>query len=196
MVAQDNNLTRENSAVNVTDDREACPRFWIAAYTRPKSEKKASTELANNPNYDIKTYVATQTLIKKWSDRKKKVISVVIPMIVFVNVRSNKDILAVKQHPLILKILTLPGEKQPAHIPEDQIINLKLMLSKAETPVEFIKPGFNPTDTVRVVKGNLTGLIGKVERINEGKTKLIVSIDMLGGAMVEINTDDLEIYHL
>lgn len=176
---------------NGTDDREARSKFWIAAYTRPKSEKKAAVELAKS---DIETYVPIQTQIKEWSDRRKKVDVVVIPMILFAKV-AVEDILTVKKHPLIINVLGYPGRKQPANIPDEQIFSLKYMLKDADSPVTFIEHPFNLTDTVRVTRGNLIGLIGKVERITEGKNKLVVCLDMLGGAMVEIDSQDLEIYN-
>lgn len=69
------------------------------------------------------------------------------------------------------------------------------MLKESDSPVFFVNHTFNLTDTVKVVRGNLLGLIGKVERIAESKTKLFVCLDMLGGAMVEIDSNDLEPYN-
>lgn len=191
MAAQDNNLTREDSAANGPVDREARPKHWIAVYTRPKSEKKAAFELTKT---GIETYVPMQTVSRQWSDRIKKVDIVVIPMIIFARITMD-DILTVKKHPLVIKVLSYPGRKQPAKIPEDQINNLKLMLKHAETPVEFVGKSFKLAESVIVKNGKLEGLTGRVERIDGSRTRLIVSIDMLGGAMVEINTEDLEIYN-
>lgn len=177
------------STADVTVEREAYPKFWIAAYTRPKSEKKAATEIEA---LHIETYVPTQRIVRQWSDRKKIVDMVIIPMIIFAHV-APEDILFIKKHPLIIKVLTFPGQKEAARIPDQQISDLKFMLHEADSPVTFVQQPFNLTDTVRVTRGKLSGLTGKVERITEGKTKLIVSIDLLGGAIVELNTSDLEI---
>lgn len=181
---------KDLSSVDVTDDREAHPKFWIAAYTRPKGEKKAAAEISKMMNID--TYVPVQQVVRQWSDRKKKVDVVVIPMIIFAHVTSG-NIINIKKHPLITRVLSMPGQREAAVIPDQQILNLKFMLDESETPVKFIQPTFSLTDTVRVIRGKLSGLIGKVHRIPEGKTKLVVSIDLLGGAMVEINPSDLEI---
>ena len=183
---------KNNSAVDGTDDREAHSKFWIAAYTRPKSEKKAASELAKNPLFNIETYVATQTLIRQWSDRKKQGESVVIPMIIFAEVSTEKDILAVKKHPLILKVLTLPGQKNPAHIPNKQIEQLKFMLDESEEPVEFVQGDFKVSDVVKVIHGPLLGLEGVVERTSDGKSFIIITIDLLGGAKTSVNSSDLE----
>lgn len=186
----DKNATPESvSAANGTDDREARPKFWIAAYTRPRSEKKAAKGITT-PN--IETYVPTQAILKQWSDRKKKVECVVIPMIVFAKV-SQEDIIEVKKHPLVKKILTLPGQKEPARIPDNQIAQLKFMLDRSDEPVEFVEGNFKIYDKVRVVRGNLSGLEGEVIRTDNGQARLVVSIDILGGATVTINPLDLEI---
>ena len=177
--------------VNGTDDREACSKFWVAAYTRPKSEKKAAIELAKA---GIETYVPVQTQIKQWSDRKKRIDVVVIPMVLFANI-APENVLDIKKHPLIINLLCFPGKKEPARIPENQINSLKFMLKESDSSVSFVGHTFNLNDTVKVVRGNLLGLIGKVERIAKSKTKLFVCLDMLGGAMVEIDSNDLEIYN-
>ncbi len=54
-----------HSSANVTGDREACSKFWIAAYTRPRSERKAAQELAK---LGIETYVPVQKQMRLWSD--------------------------------------------------------------------------------------------------------------------------------
>lgn len=191
MLAQDEDLIREDSAPDGAVDREAHSKFWIAAYTRPKSERKAAKELGK---VNIETYVPVQNVTHQWSDRKKKIDIVVIPMIIFLRI-TKEEILTVKKHPLVIKVLCLPGNKSPAKIPEDQIENLRLMLKNAEKPVKFVGTSFKLTDRVIVKSGKLEGLIGKVERIDGGKARLVVSIDLLGGAMVEISTEDLEIYN-
>lgn len=177
------------SAVNGTDDREARSKFWIAAYTRPKSEKKAAVELAKS---DIETYVPIQIQIREWSDRRKKVEVVVIPMILFAKV-AVEDILTVKKHPLIINVLTYPGQKEAAFIPENQIDSLKFMLNQSDVPVLFEKTEYKQLDKVRIIRGNLQGLEGRIYRTNGGMTKLMVSINFLGGAIVTINPSDIEI---
>lgn len=177
-----------DSPVNVTDDREAHPKFWIAAYTRPKSERKAASEI---DSVGLRTYVPVQTVIRQWSDRKKKVDVVVIPGVIFIHL-SARDFNTVRRHPLVTRILSLPGRKEPAPIPAEQIDNLRLLLREAGTPVDFRPFAFKVRDNVRVIRGNLKGLVGSVERIAESKSMLMVAIDLLGGALVEIPSIDLE----
>ena len=190
MVAQGVNLTETKSSVNVTDDREAHPRFWIAAYTRPRSEKKAALELMKS---GIETYVPIQKQIRLWSDRKKLIDVVIIPMIIFAQV-SIDEILAIKRHPLIINILSLPGQNTPAHIPESQIDNLKMMLTQSEEKVEFLEGTFSTNDKVIVVKGSLKGLVGEVKEVKNNTTIVWVAVDLLGGALIKLENQILKHY--
>ena len=182
------NLNRV-SAVNGTDDREARQKFWVAAYTRPKSEKKASAELIR---FGIETYVPLQKQLRQWSDRKKYMEVAVIPMIIFAHI-SEDNVKTLKQHPLIISVLTAPGRRTPAHIPAEQIKSLKLMLSQSDTPVSFEKRYFATNEIVRVIRGNLKGLHGEVKAVKNDMTELWIAIDLLGGAVLKINSSELEV---
>lgn len=89
--------------------------------------------------------------------------------------------------------MTLPGQKQAAHIPAKQIERLKFMLHKSENPANFIQGNIKLSDSVRVIRGNLLGLEGVVDRNPDGKIFIIVTIDILGGATVSVNLSDLEL---
>ena len=193
MEAPKDNLSRVGSAANGADDREAHSKFWIAAYTRPKSERKAANDIAKDPHTNISTYAPTQKKIKQWSDRKKEVETVVIPMIIFAEVSGDEDILTVKRHPLIIKVLSLPGHREAAHIPYEQIERLRFMLNKSEDAVEFVEGDFKKYDRVKVVKGKLAGLEGVVQRTSEREAFIVVNIDILGGARVSVDPSELEI---
>lgn len=180
--------THSVSPVNGTDDREACSKFWIAAYTRPRSEKKVAAELGK---IGIETYVPIQKQLKIWSDRKKYVDVPVIPMIIFVHIL-DEDIIKIKSHSLIIKIISLPGKKEPAHIPLSQIDNLKFMLNQSDIPVSFEQGHFVTNDVVKISRGKLKGLVGQVRTVKDDMTELWMSIDILGGAVMRIKSSELE----
>ena len=68
--------------VNGTDDREARSKRWVAALVQVRSEKAVGKKLES---LGIENWVPTQMEIHQWSDRKKKIERVVIPMIVFIH---------------------------------------------------------------------------------------------------------------
>lgn len=177
------------SPANGTDDCEAHQKNWVAAYTRPRSEKKIAEELNK---IGIETYLPTQKQIRQWSDRKKPVEMVVIPLIVFAYLSAN-ELLTLKKHPLVSKILSRPGEKDAAVIPIDEINKLKFILGQSDIPISFDTGVFSAKNTVRVVRGPLMGLHGEVMKCADGSSELIVSIDFLGGARLKIQKSDLEL---
>lgn len=188
IVTQPSDMHSSVSPANVTDDREARSKFWVAIYSRPNSEKKLAEELSK---LGIESYVPVQTQLRQWSDRKKKVDVVIIPMIVFAHITAE-DIALIRTRPHVIRILTYPGQKKPANIPDSQIEQLKFMLKNADSDVSFVANVYVKDDPVEVIRGNLMGLIGQVERTADGNTNLIIIIEILGGAKVSISSSDLK----
>lgn len=184
----DNLNTHGVPPVNGTDDREARSIFWIAVYTRPRSEKKAASELNK---LGIETYLPIQKILKEWSDRNKLVDVPVIPMILFANITSE-NLYTIKTHPLILHYISDSEKKGPAHIPNNQIEKLKFMLGQSEVPVSFEQGYFKSDEIVEIVRGSLKGLIGQVKAVKDDMTEVWISIDLLGGAIMKINSTELE----
>lgn len=177
------------SPANGTDDREAHPKHWVATLVQVRSEKAVGKKLQG---LDIENYVPTQWEIHQWSDRKKKVERVVIPLIVFV----HADKATIKRliiHPFIHKIVTYPGQNKPAIIPDEQMEKLKFMLRQSETPIEMKDRIFRTGDRVRIVRGPLKELEGELCRVDEGKPMVAIQIECLGYACVNIDSSDIEI---
>ena len=180
------------TAVHGTDDREARSKVWVAFSTRPRSEKKAASEISKFCGDQVEVYIPLQTTTKQWSDRKKRIEDVVIPMILFVKL--DLDLVPmIERHPLISKCLRYPNHKEPI-IPSNQIERLKFMIGESDVPIEFGPASYKLNDTVKVIRGSLTGLIGQVEIANDDTTKIVVSIDLLGRAKVVIRSCDVEPY--
>lgn len=179
--------TKRVPPVNGTDGREACRKFWVAVYTRPRSEKKVAKVLEAS---GVEVYLPIQTQIRKWSDRKKKIEVPVIPMVVFVKV-NECQIANISQHSLVIKFISRPGENKAACIPEIQINNLKFILGQSDIPVEFDSDPYKINDSVEVIRGYFKGLKGEIHDCPDGTTDLIVRIDLLGGAKLKINKQDL-----
>ena len=177
------------SIVPVTTDREAHPKRWIAALVQMCMEKKVGERLTK---LGVENYVPTQTEIRQWSDRKKKVERVVIPMVVFVHT-DEKTERTLRMHSFIRKILTYPGQKATAVIPDDQIDRLKFMLKQADSPVELMPENLRVGDKVRIVRGALKGLEGELCKSVPEKSMVAIRIDGLGYACVSVSVGDLEV---
>ena len=76
-----------------------------------------------------------------------------------------------------------------AVIPDSQIQTLRFMLGNAEGEVT-VSAVYSKGDKVKVVRGGLRGLEGEIIESN-GKSELMVRIDIFGCARVTINPADV-----
>lgn len=177
-----------DSFVNGTNDREAHPKYWIAVLVQMNTEQKSSTKLTK---LGITNYVPTQSEIHQWSDRKKKIEKIVIPMVVFVLV--DKEIeKQLRTYPFIYKFISFPGQKEAAIIPDKQIEHLKFMLNNADSTVEISNTIYKIGDEIEIMRGPLKGLYGELCYIEKDKPMIGVYLELLGYACVNINISDIK----
>lgn len=187
MGVQDVYHKREKLFANGTNDREAHPKRWIAVLVQMNCEKKTATQLIK-AGYE--TYIPTQQEIHQWSDRKKKVNRLIMPMVVFVRATVNEEEW-LRSQSYIFKLLALPGSDEDKRkfatpIPDYQIDRLKFMLEKAETEVTIVSD-FNVGDPISIIDGPLKGLEGVVSETDDKHSICGVLIDGLGYACVQIS---------
>ena len=176
------------SVVSVTTDREAYPKRWIAALVQMCTEKKVGERLTK---LGVENYVPTQTEIRQWTDRKKKVERVVIPMVVFVHT-DEKTERSLRMQSFIRKILTYPGQTEAAVIPDDQIERLKFMMKQSDSPVEMMEQNLKVGDKVQIIRGALKGLEGELCKCIPEKSMVAIRIEGLGYACVNVSITDVE----
>lgn len=182
----------KNTLANVTNDREACPKRWIAALVQVNCERSTATKLSNA---GFETYIPTQQEIHLWSDRKKKVDRILIPMTIFVKATINEE-RWLRDQTFIFKLLALPGSDEnkrgyASPIPDEQIDNLKFFLEHAEDKV-FVEKTINIGDTITVVGGPLRGIKAIVSETSEKCSIVAIQITGLGYACVKIDKKYLE----
>ena len=132
--SKDNLNSCEKTFVNGTSDREAHPKHWIAVLVQVNCEKKTATRLSK---VGYETYIPTQQEVHQWSDRKKKVDRLIMPMVVFVRATVREEEW-LRDQSYIHKLLALPGsdedkKKFATPIPDNQIerLNSYLKMQKA-----------------------------------------------------------------
>lgn len=162
-------------------------RRWLAAYVKMHHEKRVRERLSE---LGIENFLPVQTEVRQWSDRKKRVEQVLIPMMIFVHVDTEEQ-RTVLTHPSVLRYLVLRGEHAPAEIPEEQMNRFRFMLDFSDQPVSFNTAGLQPGEKVKVIKGPLAGLEGEFVTV-DGKSNVIVRISHLGCAVVEVNASMVE----
>lgn len=179
------------SLVNGTSDSEAHPKRWIAVLVQSCCEKRTAARLEK---VSYETYIPTQQEIHQWSDRKKKVDRLIMPMVVFVRATIVEEEW-LRDQSYIFKLIALPGTDEDKRgfatpIPDYQIERLKFLLENAETEVTIVS-NFKVGDSVRVTSGPLRGFEGVVNEADEKSSVMGVLIDGLGYACVKIAKCDI-----
>lgn len=172
-------------------------RKWFVAFVNHNTEK-ASQKRLEEMGYE--TYVAKQTVMRLWKNgRKGKVDRVIIPCMVFVKCTEaeRRQIVSLS---FIHRFMTNKAAAAPegmnkpvATIPQNQIDTLRFVLGQTDIPVDFIDTPLLVHDKVRVIRGHLCGMEGEVIQTVDGKSEVIVRIDLLGSAKLSIETINLEI---
>lgn len=156
-------------------------RQWLVAYVQSCLEKKTAQRLAA---MGIECYLPVQSEIRQWSDRRKRVERLVIPMMIFVHVTPQERPLPLSLQ-AVSRYMVLRGESTPAVIPDEQMDRFRFMLDYSPEAVEMCSAPLAPGDAVKVIKGPLAGLEGELITVN-GKSKVAVRLDMLGCAHVDV----------
>mgnify|MGYP003292266014 CR=1 FL=1 len=187
IAVENENYKGKDSLVNVTNAREARQKRWVAAIVQMNCERKIASKL---DKLGVTNYVPIQNEVHQWSDRKKKIGRVVIPMIIFVRLsRDEED--DFRKLPYIIKFVKYPGSKELATpIPDEQIDRLKFIIEHSDSPITFCR-NIELGDIIRIKKGPLNGLEGYCCGISN--TEIALHIELLGYACVKINTSDIEI---
>lgn len=177
----------KGSFVNGTNDGEAYPKRWVAALVQMNCEKKVAAKL---DKMGIANYVPIQKEEHLWSDRKKRIDRVVIPMVVFVRLAQNEED-EFRRLPFIIRFITYPGAKELATpIPDEQIEHLKFLLEHSEFPVSF-RNHIEIGDVVRIIAGPLKGFIGYCCSLRNSEVAL--QLELLGYATTHVPVINIEI---
>ena len=181
-------LKKDVSIANVTIDREAYPKRWYVARVQMKCEKKSAQKISS---LGYETFVPVQEEIHQWSDRKKKIERILIPLVVFF--RTNESgAKQVERLSFVYDLLKAPGDRTPAVIPDKQINDFKFMIGNCDSEITIEPTPIIAGDEVIVVRGSLRGLQGRAVTSSDSKSKIYITLDILGCASVEIKHSDLE----
>ncbi len=149
---------------------------WFALYTKPRHEFKALEQINA---LDITTYLPTTTVIRQWSDRKKKITEPLFKSYIFINADELERNQALTSD-AVLKTIFFNGK--PAVIPDWEIENLKQILSNADKVTVF--NGIVKGTKVEIGSGPMIGLEGVVSKVSKNEQTLAVSIEMLNRSVI------------
>ena len=156
-------------------------KSWLAAYVRLHHEKKTRDRLTA---MGIECFLPIQEEIHQWSDRRKIVESVLLPMMVFVHAdaKERKEVLSFST---VSRYMVMRGESSPTVIPDEQMARFRFMLDYSKDVISMNSAPLARGEKVRVIKGPLTGLVGELVTV-DGKSKIAVRLNMLGCACADM----------
>ena len=135
---------------------------WYVLYVKSNLETSIQDQI-NKLGLDIKAYSPTHVIIKQWKDRKKKVISALLPKIVFVK---TEEKLREEVFQIQGAVRYLFEQKKPAIVRESEIEQLKCISENI---------GLISHEVTSVVKGDeidlspygFKGLQGIVDKVSK-----------------------------
>lgn len=140
--------------------------YWTAFYTKPRNEKKAAQRLEHK---GFNVYCPTRTVLKQWSDRKKRVTEPVFSSYLFAKVSESERIEVLRDSGIVSNVHWLG---KPAVIRDSEIVNIKSFLE--ENPMaEAVS--LSKGDSINVNSGVLAGQRGVIERVRGNRATLSIS---------------------
>lgn len=183
------------------------PKRWFVAIVMNNTEKSCCRKLyelfftRGQMALDFETYVPFQTEWHVWRNgRRKKVDRILFPTYIFIHctetvrkaIKSNADFISGFMKDRAGNV-DMFGIYPFAFIPDHQMLSLQRMVGDAETPITIERKNLNVGTRVRVKGGRLSGFEGNVLREPDGKTCVVLNLDFLGCAKVELPLEQLEI---
>ena len=137
---------------------------WFVVYTRPQQELKAAEQLSA---MGITNYCPTITLIKQYSDRKKKVTKPLLSSYVMVELKENQREKVFACTGIVRYLLFLG---KPAVIPVYEIKLMQNHLNSVYNDFKVITLSVGDSHTIS--EGPFSGVRGEVVQTDNTKVKL------------------------
>lgn len=149
---------------------------WVAAYTKPRNEKKVLERLVGA---GVEAYLPLQRTLKQWSDRKKWVEEPLLRSYIFVRI-TEREYYHVLGIPGMVRYVMFEGKAAP--IPDKQIDMLKLFMGM-DVETEVVEEEILSGEMVEIVGGKLAGFSGEMLRHN-GKNKVVVRLEHISHSIL------------
>ena len=157
---------------------------WHALWTRSRHEPLVCSELTAK---GIETFLPTFMRVSKWSDRTKRISVPLFPGYCFARF-APKALSTVVRSNGVVSILSNAGEPIPILTFEIEALQRTVASGIEMDPCSGLEPG----DPVRVLRGPLTGVVGKLVRRGADNV-LVLAVEILNsGARVQVSSADVE----
>lgn len=162
-------------------------RRWLVLYTRAQFENKVEEQLLRE---HIESYLPSQTVIKKWSDRRKSVEVPLFPGYVFIHTTEKERLGALQASGVVRCVMF---NNKVAVVRDVEIENIKRLLGKGSRSSGIeVYPSLVVGTRVKIVRGPFAGIEGILTDIR-GTRKFAVTVEVLRrSVLAEIPGGDVE----
>ncbi len=192
--------------VPVSDEKPEIKRWYIAIVgnnservCRDKLEARIAGQAGDRKDYEV--YVPFRQELRVRADGKRRTVErILFPSMLFIRCTERQRLQDIVRLPYIKRFAVdiarksgSTGFRPVAVIPDSQMRSLKRMVDDGDSEVTIEPVNIPLGAKVRVSGGKLMGLEGYVLETGDGKTNLVIRVDMLGCARMEIAGGMLEV---
>ncbi|MDR1865922.1 MAG: UpxY family transcription antiterminator [Bacteroidales bacterium] len=157
---------------------------WWVLYTKPRAEKKAF-EALNKQGYHV--YLPCVTVVKQWSDRKKKVREPLFRSYLFIYCKENHIFLAAQDN-TIVGIVRFEG--RPAVVRDREIETIR-RIEAGHEDIAVVDSTLVTGQEVLIKSGTLKGVFGILTEFR-GTRRVAIQIESLGcNLLVEVSAGNI-----
>lgn len=192
--------------VPVSDEKSETKQWYIAIVgnnseriCRDKLEARIVRQADDAKDYEV--YVPVRQELRVRADGKRRTVErILFPAMLFIRCTEQQRRQDIVHLPYIKRFMVniagkpgATGIRPVAVIPDSQMLSLKRMVNDGDSEVTIEPVNIPLGAKVRVNGGKLMGLEGYVLETGDGKTNLVIRVDMLGCARMEIAGGMLEV---
>lgn len=159
---------------------------WYVGCVRSCQEKRVASSLRGR---GLVCYLPLRREVRRWSDRRKVVESLLIPRYVFLRCNETQRIAVLKSEPRIWGFMASEG--RPSVVGDEEMEAFIKMVENGR-PVRLAESGAVPGDRVRVTSGPLAGVECQLVGMS-GNRCLAVQLGQLGTALMDLELDSVEL---
>jgi transcription antitermination factor NusG len=157
-------------------------QYWFAARTRKDQEFKLRNSLKK---LDIEYFLPTQTVIRQLKYRRKQVEVPIIRNLIFVHATKERACFAVNERFLPLFYIKDLHTGGMLIVPDKQMQDFMFVMNLDSEDVSFDNDGFYEGSKVEVMKGEFTGIEGKLVKI-ANRTHVVIRIPLVLSLSIRI----------
>lgn len=158
---------------------------WYVLYTKPNFEKKVELQLKD---FTIESFLPLYTVIRKWSDRKKKVEVPLFPGYIFVYGDEKIRLSSLTANGVVKSVMF---RNEPATLRDEEIENIKRVIisDKIIETVSSVTIGTK----VKIKSGPLEGIEGRLTEIKGNKVFSLVLETINSSILVDVPQEEVDI---